>query len=126
MMESDGHLISVRQKDSMFLLDLTSKTALKAISYSNLIYLEHSLWAGKMKDGYTLLNDMGQPVTDKRYQQINKFSEGFAAFSQGDFWGYMDEKGNSAYQFIESAISKLFVTRTTWCGVDHWPLELSF
>lgn len=94
MIETDGQLISVRQKDSMCLVDRATKIPLKATSYSNIIYLKHSLWAGKMKDGYVILNDLGQPVTAERYQQVNKFSDGFAAFSKGDLWGYLDAKGS--------------------------------
>ncbi|HZV68139.1 MAG TPA: WG repeat-containing protein [Saprospiraceae bacterium] len=93
MVDSDGHLISVRQKDIMYLFDLEKKARVPYTEYLNIIYLEHSLWGGKTKDGYILLNETGQPLSSNAYSQINKFSDGHAAFSKGEFWGYMDEKG---------------------------------
>ncbi|MFZ1677146.1 MAG: WG repeat-containing protein [Saprospiraceae bacterium] len=93
MVDSDGHLISVRKKEIMYLVDLSMSTSNKPFEYANIIYLEDSLWAGKTKEGYLLLNAYGNPLSSNVYNQINKFSDGLAAFSKGDFWGYMDEKG---------------------------------
>lgn len=93
MVDSDGQLISVRKKEMMYLFDLSMLTSIKPSDYPNIIYLEDSLWAGKIKEGYILLNAQGQPLSSIVYHQINKFSDGLAAFSKGDFWGYLDEKG---------------------------------
>jgi len=93
MSDSDGHLIAVREKDKMYLFDLSKQAAIKPVVYTNIIYLEGSLWAGKSGEGYLLLDHEGQPVTSTAYNQINKFSDGLAAYSQGEFWGYMDKPG---------------------------------
>ncbi|MGB3077467.1 MAG: WG repeat-containing protein [Saprospiraceae bacterium] len=93
MVDSDGHLISVRDKAGMYFFNLSKQTSIKPISYINIIYLGDYLWAGKTKEGYWLLDDQGHIVSSIAYNQINKFSDGLAAFSKGDFWGYIDGKG---------------------------------
>ncbi len=93
MVDSDGHLISVRHKEAMYLFDLSNQTSIYPTYYINIIYLEDYLWAGKTKEGYRLLDDKGQLLSSVVYNQINKFSDGLAAFSKGDYWGYIDEKG---------------------------------
>ncbi len=94
MIDSDGHLISVREKGGMYLFDPSIQTTTKPSYYTNVIYLEDSFWAGKTATGYLLLDGQGQPMSSIAYKQINKFSDGLAAFSKGEFWGYMDENGN--------------------------------
>ncbi|MEP6792792.1 MAG: WG repeat-containing protein, partial [Saprospiraceae bacterium] len=93
MVDSDGHIIAVREKEIMYLFDLSNHTLTQPSSFSNIIYLEDYLWAGKTKEGYIVLNARGKPLSSIAYNQINKFSDGLAAFSKGDFWGYMDENG---------------------------------
>lgn len=93
MVDCDGYLISVRDKEKMYLFDLSTQTQINSASFVNIIYLEDHLWAGKTKEGYMLLDEKGLPLTSATYEQINKFSEGLAAFRKGEYWGYMDEKG---------------------------------
>lgn len=93
MVDSDGHLISIRNKESMYLFDLKNQVSILQSRYSNIIYLEDSFWAGKSLEGYLLLDAEGHPLSSIAYQQINKFSHGLAAFSKSEFWGYLDEKG---------------------------------
>ncbi len=93
MSDSDGHLISVREGNKMYLFDVSTKAAIKPEVYTNIIYLEDSLWAGKTSEGYLLLDHEGQPLTSTAYKQINKFSDGLAAYGKGEFWGYMDKTG---------------------------------
>ncbi len=92
MVDSDGELISVRQGKNMFLITVSSPTILSK-AFSNIIYLEENLWAGKVDSGYLILDKAGNPINAKTYNQINKFSEGFAAYSKDDFWGYLDTLG---------------------------------
>jgi hypothetical protein len=93
MMDCDGHLVSVRKGTNMYLLNLSEKKPIDTTLYINIIYLEDSLWAGKTKEGYVLLDPEGKPLTTIAYRQINKFSNGLAAYSKGDYWGYMNKQG---------------------------------
>ena len=93
MYDSDGENISIRQNNQMFLVTLADPTN-KSNSYSNIIYLEENRWAGKTDSGYVLLGREGTPVSHHHYTQINKFSDGYAAYSKGDYWGYLDTAGN--------------------------------
>src|SRR4030095_566469 len=93
MTDSDGHLVAVREGSNMYLFNLSGKKPIDTTLYTNIIYLEDSLWAGKTKEGYILLNPDGKPVTTNAYKQINKFSDGLAAYNKGDYWGYMDQQG---------------------------------
>ena len=43
--------------------------------------------------GYQLLDKDGKIVSDNQYNQVNKFSDGFAAYSKDDYWGYLDTSG---------------------------------
>jgi len=92
MTDSNGSLISVREGNNMYLM-VISDPAKKSANYSNIIYLEKDMWAGKIDSGYVLLNQEGKQVNNNHYTQINKFSEDYAAYSKGDYWGYMDIKG---------------------------------
>lgn len=93
MYDSDGENISVRQNNKMFLVNIANPSKHSG-SYSNIIYLEESLWAGKADSGYILLGKDGNPISHNHYTQINKFSDGYAAYSKGDYWGYLDTAGN--------------------------------
>ena len=92
MMDSSGELISIRQGKNMYLITSSSPT-IQSKPYSNIIYLEEDLWAGKVDSGYIILDPQGNPINNKFYNQINKFSEGFAAYSKNDTWGYLDNTG---------------------------------
>lgn len=91
--DSDGGLISVRQNGKMYLMQIT-EDAKKSSHYLNIIYLEENLWAGKMDSGYVVLNKEGSVINPIPYNQVNKFSDGFAAYSKGNFWGYLDTSGS--------------------------------
>jgi hypothetical protein len=93
LIDSDGHLVSVRQGSQMHLVNPGTPDQ-KSDLYSNIIYLEEGRWAGKKADGYILLDQEGNPLTEQHYEQLNKFSDGFAAYSKGDYWGYIDISGN--------------------------------
>lgn len=92
MTDSNGSLISIREGNNMYLLDISDATK-KSATYSNIIYLEQDLWAGKTDSGYVLLNQEGNRVNSNHYTQINKFSEDFAAYSKEDYWGYLNITG---------------------------------
>lgn len=90
--DSDGEQLSVRDKSEMYLINLKDVSK-RSASYDNIIYLEEHLWAGKVDSGYLLLNREGVPLSAKTYTQINKFNEGYAAYSKGDYWGYLNSEG---------------------------------
>lgn len=89
--DSDGDYISIRDGNTMYLKKIGETET--STGYSNLFYLNDYVWAGKDGQGYALLNQNGNPKTDARYSQLNKFSEGIAAYNKGDYWGYLDTAG---------------------------------
>ena len=92
MTDSNGQLISVRENNKMYLVKMADP-ATKSPDYANIIYLEQDMWAGKTDSGYVLLNNEGARVSNQYYTQVNKYSEGFAAYSKEDYWGYLDTMG---------------------------------
>lgn len=92
MTDCNGESISVREGKDMFLVKVADATV-RTDPYVNIIYLGENLWAGRIDTGYHLLSKDGILMSDKSYTQINKFSDGFAAYSKGDYWGYMDTAG---------------------------------
>ncbi|HUR29863.1 MAG TPA: WG repeat-containing protein [Saprospiraceae bacterium] len=92
MVDSNGDLISVREGSNMYLLKLSDPEK-KGTNYTNIIFLEENLWAGKLDSGYVLLDRDGNQMTTNYYKQINKFYEGIAAYSKADYWGYLDTTG---------------------------------
>ena len=92
MTDSDGEVISFKRGDKMFLVVVNDKSELFP-SYDNIIYLGEKLWAGKTANGYVLMNNKGIPLSTMAFSQVNKFSNGIAAYSKNDVWGYIDAKG---------------------------------
>ena len=92
MTDSNGESISIREGDKMFLVKVTD-ASVRSQPFINIIYLGENLWAGRIDTGYHLLSKDGTLMSDTSYTQINKFSDGFAAYSKGDYWGYMDTSG---------------------------------
>ncbi len=92
MVDSDGEILSISEGNKMYLIKL-SEPEKKSRLYTNIIFLEENLWAGKTDSGYVLLNSAGIPLTENAYNQLNRFSDGFAAYSKGDYWGYINTKG---------------------------------
>ena len=93
MVESNGESISIREGDKMYLVKIPNAT-FKTKPFVNIVYLGKDLWAGRLDKGYHLLNKEGTIMSDTSYTQINKFSDGFAAYSKGDYWGYLDTSGH--------------------------------
>lgn len=93
MMESDGHLLSVRKDTMMYFFDISKQELLTETGWLNIIYLGESRWAAKTRNGYLLLNEKGEILRRKSYAQINKFREGIAAYYTGNHWGYLDLDG---------------------------------
>ncbi|MEO6132845.1 MAG: WG repeat-containing protein [Saprospiraceae bacterium] len=93
MVDSDGKMISVRKNNFMYLFSISTYLPVTTYPFSNINYLESSLWAGKTTEGYIVLDSIGKPLTSIAYHQINKYSNGFAAYSKGDFWGYINMQG---------------------------------
>ena len=92
MIDSNGDVVSVREGDKMYLVEITNPDQ-RSGEYTNIIYLEENLWAGKLDSGYVIMNSDGQRLTSNYYHQVNKFSDGFAAYSKDDYWGYLDTSG---------------------------------
>ena len=89
--DSDGINISVREGNKMYLKKIGDPES--SAGYANILYLNEHMWAGKDSAGYFLLDQNGNPMTDERYTQINKFSGGIAAYGRDDYWGYIDTAG---------------------------------
>ena len=92
MIDSDGEVLSVREGINMYLIRLNDPEQ-KSKSYMNIIYLENNLWAGKIDSGYILMDKDGNALSSQTYTQINKFSDGFAAYSKANLWGYINANG---------------------------------
>ncbi len=92
IVDSDGKVISVREGDEMYLLDISTKK--RSAIFSNIIYLEEKRWAGKSESGYQLIDNQGKALSLHYYEQLNKFRDGVAAYSQEGLWGYIDIHGN--------------------------------
>lgn len=92
MIDSDGEVISFQRGDKMYLVIIDNKSEMFP-SYSNILCLGDKIWAGKTQHGYVLMNNKGIPLSNITYSQINKFSDGLAAFSKNETWGYLDTKG---------------------------------
>ncbi|MEP6646169.1 MAG: WG repeat-containing protein [Saprospiraceae bacterium] len=93
MMDSDGSIISVKNNEGIYLYDLLQKKAGNALAFSDVIYLNNAMWLGKTKDGFVLIDRNGSPKSTMYYQQVNKYSEGLAAYCKDGFWGYLDTSG---------------------------------
>lgn len=93
IIDSDGDIMAVRENNIMYLLDLRN-LASRSSTYPNILYLGLNMWAGKTDRGYMLLDSKGDPLSPNAYDQINRFSEGFAAYSKNQLWGYLDKEGN--------------------------------
>lgn len=94
LVETGGRLASARQGSEMFFYDLRDKKFLKNEVFSNIIYLGDRRWTGKTAEGYALLDQDGKIMNNKRFKQINKYSNRIAAYHVLDVWGYMDLYGN--------------------------------
>jgi hypothetical protein len=92
MVDSDGEVIAFQRGDNMYLVIIGDKSEMFP-SYTNILYLGDKLWAGKTQHGYVLMNNKGIPLSNITYSQINKFSDGLAAYSKNETWGYLDAKG---------------------------------
>uniref|UniRef100_Q01VR2 KWG Leptospira repeat protein n=1 Tax=Solibacter usitatus (strain Ellin6076) TaxID=234267 RepID=Q01VR2_SOLUE len=42
---------------------------------------------------YTVVDKTGRPISEGRYHAVRQFSQGLAAFREGDLWGYIDTSG---------------------------------
>lgn len=93
MLESDGHLISVRKDTLMYFFDISQQRILTGSNWLNIIYLGDRRWAGKSQNGYMILNESGEILKRKSYAQVNRFTEGIAVYYTGKDWGYMDLNG---------------------------------
>lgn len=52
-----------------------------------------SRWRVTSDEGVTLVDNEGRTLTKEAYQSIFNFSEGLAAFSKNNKWGYLDSEG---------------------------------
>ena len=92
LVDCDGEVVSIREGDQMYLMNLSTKS--KSTTYSNIIYLEEKRWAGKGAGGYQLMDNSGKVLSSGTYEQLNKFRDGVAAYSREGLWGYIDMNGN--------------------------------
>ena len=92
MIDTDGRTIAVRSGDRMYMHDMQTGQK-NGADYSNIIYLDQSLWAAKIDSGYILIDSEGNRINRSYYTQLNKFKEGFAAYSKDDLWGYVNLQG---------------------------------
>jgi hypothetical protein len=93
VVDSDGVLLSIRKGDRSYLFDIAEQKVLPGPGWDNLFYLGMHRWAGKTETGYFLLDPEGKKLSLKAYKQINRYSDGYAAYYNGLNWGYLDLNG---------------------------------
>lgn len=90
---NDRKTLCVKQAGDMFLISLEDPNW-RSDTFPSMLYLNEHRWAVKVMDKYRLMNSEGMLLSENEYAQINRFSEGIAAYSKGDYWGYLDTTGN--------------------------------
>jgi hypothetical protein len=78
----------------MYFYDLQHKKLNVHGAFGRIHYLGEQRWAGKKENGYYLLDSDGKRMSAELYTQINRYSEGIAACTDGQYWGYLDREGN--------------------------------
>lgn len=91
--ESDGKLVSISKNGKMQFYNLETKKVIGENLFSQLVYLGEHRWCAKRDSLYQLLDENGMMIGNMGYDQINKFSDRFAAYKRGEFWGYLDVNG---------------------------------
>ncbi len=91
--DSDGTLLSIRKGERMFLFDLSGQKIIAGPGWESILYLGNHRWAGRTETGYFLHDPEGKKLSLKAYKQINRYSDGYAAYYNGLNWGYLDLNG---------------------------------
>ena len=92
-LETDGRIVSLSKQDGLWLYDFLEKRMIHKRPLAQLFYMGDKLWAVKDTSAYVILDQSGSPINDKEYDQVNKFSDGFAAFRRLELWGYVNNNG---------------------------------
>jgi hypothetical protein len=92
-LETDGVVVSLQRSDGMWLYRIDNKKILNEDPFQQLFYLGEKRWGAKTTNGYQIIDQQGNPINDKTYSQINKFSDGLAAFRKDKLWGYVTVDG---------------------------------
>ena len=99
-LETDGRLVALSKQDGLWLYDFLEKRMINKLAFAQLFYLGDKLWAAKDTSAYIILNQSGAHVNDKVYDQINKYSDGFAAFRRAELWGYVNTRGEEVTEVV--------------------------
>ena len=92
--KTDGSSFTLVRNGKSILMVLAD-TSQRSAPLDDIIPLEERRWAGKRGSGYVLLDGSGNILTQTLYSQINKFHEGIAACSRGEYWGYINTNGDN-------------------------------
>lgn len=82
----------IKNETGWSLIDKTGKT-ISIIQARRIIYGGEDHWLIQQDNGFTISDMSGNVLTDGLYDQINRFSEGRAAYYKKPMWGYLDTQG---------------------------------
>ncbi len=82
----------VKNEAGWSLINKTGKI-ITSIPAKRTIYAEEDLWLIQLDNGFTMADMQGNLLTEEVYDQINKYSEGRAAYYKKPMWGFLDSSG---------------------------------
>lgn len=98
MIDTDGTLIAVDRASEKWLYNIRKKNWQYNKGYLQLYYLGDSRWAARDAEGYALLDETGQSLSEKRYQQIYQFKQGMAVCQRDEYWCFLNLQGDELIQ----------------------------
>lgn len=87
-----GNYAVVKQGESWSIINTAFKT-LHSFEAKNVKSADNNLWNVQIDNKYMIIDNNGNQITKKLYDMIFEFSEGLAPFQYGEFWGYINTKG---------------------------------
>jgi hypothetical protein len=106
----EGNIARVKVDENWGLIDRSGTIIMKP-KY-NMIgrFNEHGIAIVKLRSGnYSFINQLGERITNKRFEKITPFSEGYAAVKLRNLWGFIDTTGKL---MIEPKFSRVKVFRS--------------
>jgi len=81
----------VADAQGFYLID--SKGIKQSENYEYMIYANENRWIANNAEGSSMIDDRGAVLTEKKFHQLYKYSEGIAGCMIDDLWGFIDRSG---------------------------------
>jgi len=91
----------VHNGETYLLVDNNLQTQ-KSLPYEKVDYVGNQTWKYKQGTKWGLLDKNGEPLTDAKYNLLNRYSCGRLAFQLNEFWGFLDGNGHEVLKSIET------------------------